>query len=178
MWMKQYVVVNIGVDARTTIKNLVKMLTAVCEGTIFLFLGMSVLANSYHWDVWFIVCTIMCCLVFRAIGVFLQTTLLNRFRSQPFQFRDQVRWWIDFDKNYSFLQIIMAYGGLRGAVAYGLVVSLPTTGFLAIPLETKKLFVTTIEIVVLFTVFVQVGSNTKMWPFKIFLHRGRQSSHW
>jgi NhaP-type Na+/H+ or K+/H+ antiporter len=47
----------------------------------------------------------------------------------------------------------MAYGGLRGAVAYGLVVSLPTDH---IPLETKKLFVTTIEMVVLFTVFVQV----------------------
>jgi NhaP-type Na+/H+ or K+/H+ antiporter len=55
---------------------------------------------------------------------------------------------------YSFIdQVIMSYGGLRGAVAYGLVMSLPTEH---IPIETKKMFVTTIEMTVLFTVFVQV----------------------
>ena len=47
-------------------------------------------------------------------------------------------------------QFVMSYGGLRGAIAYGLVMSLPDT------IESKDTFVTATIIVIYFTIFVQV----------------------
>ena len=48
-------------------------------------------------------------------------------------------------------QFIMAYGGLRGAIAFSLVVLLKEDLF-----PNKKLFMTTTIVVIYFTVFVQV----------------------
>lgn len=48
-------------------------------------------------------------------------------------------------------QFITAYGGLRGAVAFSLVNMLDEA------LEPRRIFVTTTLVVILFTIFVQVG---------------------
>lgn len=47
-------------------------------------------------------------------------------------------------------QFIIAYGGLRGAICFSLV-------FLIDDFPKKRLFITTTIVVILFTVFVQVG---------------------
>lgn len=47
-------------------------------------------------------------------------------------------------------QFVMAYGGIRGAVCYGLVMSLDTD---VVP--CRNMLTTTVIVVVLFTVFVQ-----------------------
>jgi NhaP-type Na+/H+ or K+/H+ antiporter len=44
----------------------------------------------------------------------------------------------------------MAYGGLRGAMAFGLVMSIPNT------IESKNMFITTTIAIIYFTVFLQV----------------------
>ena len=49
-------------------------------------------------------------------------------------------------------QFIMAYGGLRGAIAFSLVTLLDKDTF-----PNKRLFLTTTIVVVYFTVFVQVS---------------------
>jgi NhaP-type Na+/H+ or K+/H+ antiporter len=49
-------------------------------------------------------------------------------------------------------QFVMSYGGLRGAIAYGLVESLPES-------PTKGTFLTASIAIILFTVFVQVFNN-------------------
>lgn len=55
-----------------------------------------------------------------------------------------------FEQNLSQDQFIMAYGGLRGAVCYGLVMSLPDE------MKIKKMLVTTTIFVVAFTTVIQV----------------------
>ncbi len=72
------------------------------------------------------------------IGVFVLTWILNKFRLVPVEFIDQV---------------IMSYGGLRGAVAYGLATMLDEN-----KIKEKNLMVCTTLVVVYFTVIIQVTS--------------------
>lgn len=69
-------------------------------------------------------------------GVFFLTWILNQNRLVPLEFIDQV---------------VMGYGGLRGAVAYGLVVSLDEKKY-----KEKNLMISTTLLVVYFTVILQV----------------------
>lgn len=70
------------------------------------------------------------------VGVVLQTWILNRYRMVQLEIIDQV---------------VMSYGGLRGAVAFALVVLLDEN-----KVKEKNLFVSTTLIVIFFTVIVQV----------------------
>ncbi|XP_032710106.1 sodium/hydrogen exchanger 5 isoform X2 [Lontra canadensis] len=70
-----------------------------------------------------------------AVGVVLQTWVLNQFRLVPLDKIDQV---------------VMSYGGLRGAVAFALVILLDRT-----KVPAKDYFVATTIVVVFFTVIVQ-----------------------
>lgn len=73
----------------------------------------------------------------RPAGVVLQTWVLNRYRMVQLEIIDQV---------------VMSYGGLRGAVAFALVVLLDEK-----KVKERDLFVSTTIIVVFFTVIFQVG---------------------
>lgn len=72
-------------------------------------------------------------------GVVLQTWVLNRYRMVQLEAIDQV---------------VMSYGGLRGAVAFALVVLLDEK-----KVKEKNLFVSTTIIVIYFTVIFQVASS-------------------
>ncbi|XP_057348611.1 sodium/hydrogen exchanger 5 isoform X5 [Manis pentadactyla] len=71
----------------------------------------------------------------KGVGVVLQTWVLNQFRLVPLDKIDQV---------------VMSYGGLRGAVAFALVILLDRT-----KVPAKDYFVATTIVVVFFTVIVQ-----------------------
>lgn len=82
----------------------------------------------------FTLCVLTC--VFFPSGVFFLTWLLNKKRLVPIELIDQV---------------VMAYGGLRGAVAYGLAVMLDDN-----KIAEKNLMISTTLIVIYFTVILQV----------------------
>lgn len=75
-------------------------------------------------------CAVMC------TGVFLLTWLTNRLRVKKINIQEQ---------------FIMAYGGLRGAIAFSMVEMLD-----ADIVGSRAMFVTTTLIVIIFTVFIQV----------------------
>ncbi|VDD88441.1 unnamed protein product, partial [Enterobius vermicularis] len=134
MAMKQYVKGNISHTAITSVKYFTKMLAQICETVIFMFLGLSTISSHHHWDFAFIALTIIFCMIYRSIGVIIQCAILNRFRKRQFSAVDQ---------------FVMAYGGLRGAIAFGLVVSMPEQ------IQAKSMFTTACIAVIYFTVFLQ-----------------------
>ncbi|XP_072461411.1 sodium/hydrogen exchanger 3 isoform X3 [Notamacropus eugenii] len=133
---QKYVKANISEQSATTVRYTMKMLASGAETIIFMFLGISAVDPSiWTWNTAFILLTLVFISVYRAIGVVLQTWLLNRYRMVQLEIIDQV---------------VMSYGGLRGAVAYALVVLLDEK-----KVKAKNLFVSTTIIVVFFTVIFQ-----------------------
>ncbi|XP_036130330.1 sodium/hydrogen exchanger 5 isoform X2 [Molossus molossus] len=133
---KKYVEANISQKSRTTVKYTMKTLASCAETIIFMLLGISVVDSSkWAWDSGLVLGTLFFILFFRALGVVLQTWVLNQFRLVPLDKIDQV---------------VMSYGGLRGAVAFALVILLDKT-----KVPAKDYFVATTIVVVFFTVIVQ-----------------------
>ncbi|KAK8762921.1 hypothetical protein V5799_034468, partial [Amblyomma americanum] len=137
----QYAMGNISRKSYTTVKYFTKMLSAVSDTVIFIFLGI-VLVNKRHvWNTGFVVWSAALCLVYRFITVFGLTYLVNLLgRVKKINLEEQ---------------FIMAYGGLRGAVAFSLVIMLSACKF-----PNYEMFVTTTLVIVLFTVFIQ-GASVK-----------------
>ncbi|XP_043937321.1 sodium/hydrogen exchanger 5 [Protopterus annectens] len=133
---KKYVEANISQKSRTTVKYTMKTLASSAETIIFILLGLSAVDTSkWTWDTALVLCTLLFIFVFRALGVMLQTWVLNQFRLIPLDKIDQV---------------VMSYGGLRGAVAFALVILLNES-----KVKAKDYFVSTTIIVVFFTVVFQ-----------------------
>ncbi|EHH60472.1 Na(+)/H(+) exchanger 5 [Macaca fascicularis] len=133
---KKYVEANISHKSRTTVKYTMKTLASCAETVIFMLLGISAVDSSkWAWDSGLVLGTLIFILFFRALGVVLQTWVLNQFRLVPLDKIDQV---------------VMSYGGLRGAVAFALVILLDRT-----KVPAKDYFVATTIVVVFFTVIVQ-----------------------
>ncbi|XP_060667035.1 sodium/hydrogen exchanger 3 isoform X17 [Drosophila nasuta] len=133
--MKNYVESNISQKSHTTVKYALKMLSSSAETIIFMFLGVATVNNMHVWNTWFVVLTIAFCSVFRVIGVILLSAIANRFRLHKLSRVDQ---------------FVMSYGGLRGAVAFALVLLVDER-----VVKHKNMFVTTTIAVIYFTVFLQ-----------------------
>ncbi|XP_071631037.1 probable Na(+)/H(+) antiporter nhx-3 isoform X3 [Temnothorax longispinosus] len=133
--MKNYVEANISHKSHTTVKYTMKMLSSSSETIIFMFLGVATVNNAHNWNTWFVVMTIVFCSVYRVLGVIVLSALANQFRLHK------------LDKVEKF---VMSYGGLRGAVAFALVLLIDPKH---VPLQ--PMFVTTTIAVIYFTVFIQ-----------------------
>ncbi|KAL0984767.1 hypothetical protein UPYG_G00146650 [Umbra pygmaea] len=133
--MRPYVEANISHKSHTTIKYFLKMWSSVSETLIFIFLGVATVAGPHAWNWTFVSVTIILCLVSRVIGVVSLTFIINKFRIIKLTNKDQ---------------FIIAYGGLRGAIAFSLGYLLDNDHF---PMRT--MFLTAIITEIFFTVFVQ-----------------------
>ena len=134
---KRYAFVNISKENLTTVKESVKTLAKISDLIIFLFLGIVTVCNdNLIWHTGFSLWTCILCFVIRFIGVFFLSAALNLIRVKKISLREQV---------------IIGYGGLRGAVGFSLAIILTQKE----EDEITKIFLTTTLFMVYFTVFVQ-----------------------
>ncbi|XP_035532592.1 sodium/hydrogen exchanger 2 [Morone saxatilis] len=132
--MKYYVEENVSQRSCTTIRHVVKMLGSISETLIFFFLGVVTITTEHEWNWGYIMFTLLFAFIWRGLGVLVLTQIINPFRTIPFNLKDQFG---------------LAYGGLRGAISFALVFTLPDN------IGRKQLFVTATIAVILFTVFLQ-----------------------
>ncbi|CAI2731455.1 unnamed protein product [Schistosoma spindalis] len=138
---------NIGEKYVKSVHLITRMLAEVSEGVIFLFLGIQVISYKLEWHTGFILWGLILCLLSRAIIVFIITAIVNYVN-------------IDETKITIEQQIILIYGGLRGAVAFALSVLIPDDLFPINSLYHKNVIVTTTLFIILFTVGF-MGLTTK-----------------
>lgn len=171
MCCQKYINANMDERSVITVKYAMKVLANGSETIIFVFLGISAVDKTiWVWNTGFILLTLLFIFIYRFIGevlsrcrgrtppacsrltvlvgcdstgVFALTWILNKYRLVPLEFIDQV---------------IMSYGGLRGAVAYGLAAILDEG-----KVKEKNLMVCTTLIVVYFTVILQVSTSVLFW---------------
>lgn len=161
--MKNYVAQNVSPTSLTTVKCGLKVLSNGSESVIFVFLGISTVNDYHEWNTAFILLTILFCTVYRALG---------KGFIDPLNFFLNTLFWSDFYlvaanvgvvllteiANYFRLhqlnrveKFIMSYGGLRGAIAFALVLLIDPNR-----IPRQPLFATATISVVFFTVFIQV----------------------
>ncbi|XP_068575532.1 sodium/hydrogen exchanger 2-like [Cebidichthys violaceus] len=132
--MKYYVEENVSQRSCTTIRHVVKMMATISETLIFFFLGVVTVTTEHEWNWAYILFTLLFAFIWRGIGILVLTQIINPFRTIPLNFKDQFG---------------LAYGGLRGAICFALVFTLPDN------INRKNLFVTASVAVIIFTVFIQ-----------------------
>nr|CAH0113288.1 unnamed protein product [Daphnia galeata] len=151
--MKNYVAENVSTTSLTTVKCGLKVLSNGSESIIFMFLGISTVNDYHEWNTAFIILTIFFCTIYRALGVILLTEIANYFRLHQLNRVEK---------------FVMSYGGLRGAIAFALVLLIDPNR-----IPRQPLFVTATISVVFFTVFVQ---GITMKPLVEFLKVKREEN--
>ncbi|XP_072304370.1 sodium/hydrogen exchanger 2-like [Eucyclogobius newberryi] len=132
--MKYYVEENVSQRSCTTIRHVVKVLASISETLIFFFLGVVTITTEHEWNWAYILFTLLFAFIWRGLGILVLTQIINPFRTIHFNLKDQFG---------------MAYSGLRGAVCFALVFTLPDT------INRRNLFVTASISIIIFTVFIQ-----------------------
>jgi len=135
--VKRYGFQNLSKKSYTTVKYAIKTLASVSDCIIFIFLGLELIQESHYLHPGFIIATILLCLLFRFISVFMFGFLVNIFRMDKIEMKEQ---------------FIMAYGGLRGAVGFSLAVVIEHDVWY------RELFISAALVMVFFTVFLQGGT--------------------
>uniref|UniRef100_A0A7E4VMS8 Sodium/hydrogen exchanger n=1 Tax=Panagrellus redivivus TaxID=6233 RepID=A0A7E4VMS8_PANRE len=135
IFMKPYTNVNLTAESKSLVNFLMKSISSCAESYIFMFLGISVYQVISNTDITFCIANVVLCIVARFISVFFLSFFLNM---------------IDKEKLSIVDQFVMAYGGLRGAVCFGLVMALDSVQF-----PCKQYFASASIVVIVFTIFMQ-----------------------
>ncbi|CAH8604387.1 unnamed protein product [Heterobilharzia americana] len=130
---------NLDRHSITMVRNLTKVVSEMSESVIFLFLGIEVVSTKLVWHTGYILWALVWCLIARAVVVFGITAAVNL---SPYS-----RTRISFTQ-----QIVLIYGGLRGAVAFSLAVLILPSKLGPNGVYNRELIVTTTLFIILFTV--------------------------
>lgn len=145
---------NIDSSQRTILRGVIKQMAEVSESFIFLLIGIQLFSSEIKWHTGFCLWGLVSCLVARTIIVILLSWLINRFNVNN----------VEISKRQ---QVIIIYGGLRGAVALCLAVLVESDELGKQGVAVRRMIVTT----TLFIILVTVGlMGTTIKPLVNFFH--------
>jgi len=159
--MSHYTHFNLSPITQITMQQTFRTLAFIAETLVFAYLGMAIFSFKHIIKGALVVWSIILCLLGRACNIFPLAILLNYFREHKITKK---------------MMFIMWFSGLRGAIAYALVLHLELGE------ETHQVLVTTTLIIILFTVLILGGSTMPIMkllqaekPSKLRRKRRRQS---
>lgn len=139
----EYSQLNITNQSYVTIKYITRNLSAIADVIIFFFLGQVLVRETHEWSTSFTILALTLCIIVRFITIYLLTFIANYWFHRVHLINLQE-------------QVVMAYGGLRGAIAFSLSISIDKN-----QTQYSSIFVSSTLFIILFTVFV-LGSTTKL----------------
>ncbi|KAG2382761.1 hypothetical protein C9374_004728 [Naegleria lovaniensis] len=140
--LSNYLGLNMTEKNQETASTVLKLFSLMLEAMIFLYIGVSIVAIPLHWDGFFILFALVFTILFRYVIIFGLTGIYNLVETVRKTNRTVSI------KN----QFIIAYGGLRGAIAFALIFVIPSNEVF------KRSFLSAILVIILFTVFVMGGT--------------------
>ncbi|KAK2162258.1 hypothetical protein LSH36_101g05046 [Paralvinella palmiformis] len=140
MTMRKYVKANMSKKSHTTTRYFLKLLASIGETVTFIYLGIVTVISIHQWNSSFCLLTLVFCLVLRVGVLLILTVVINCGRLPKLTLVDQ---------------FVLSYGGLRGTIAFSLLLSLDEDLF-----PMKRMYFTATVLVILFTNFI-MGSTIK-----------------
>ncbi|KER32236.1 hypothetical protein T265_01668 [Opisthorchis viverrini] len=155
---------NLDSKSVTLVHKLTKLVAEVSESVIFLFLGVEVLSDNLEWHAGFMLWSLVLCLVARAIVVFSITAIVNAVN-------------VDNTNISITKQLVLVYGGLRGAVAFSLAVLVTPEHLGDHGAYSRRVMITATLFIILFTVgFMGMTLKPLVKLLKIRMQAKRQLS--
>ncbi|TPP67779.1 Sodium/hydrogen exchanger [Fasciola gigantica] len=130
---------NLSCGSVVVVRKVTKVTAEISESVIFLFIGLEVLAPTLVWHTGFILWALFACLVARSVVVLLLTFVINRLPHTLVH--------ISVTQ-----QILLIYGGLRGAVCLCLAILVKPQYFRIDGGYKRELLITTALFIILFTI--------------------------
>ncbi|GAA55431.1 Sodium/hydrogen exchanger 3 [Clonorchis sinensis] len=155
---------NLDGKSVTLVHKLTKLVAEVSESVIFLFLGVEVLSDNLEWHAGFMLWSLVLCLAARAIVVFSITAIVNAVN-------------VDNTNISITKQLVLVYGGLRGAVAFSLAVLVTPEHLGDHGTYSRRVMITATLFIILFTVgFMGMTLKPLVKLLKIRMQAKRQLS--
>jgi len=145
--MAHYAYKNLSGEAQHASRAIFEALAFLFETFIFIYLGMALFAFQQAWDPVLIILMLPILLISRACNIFPLSFLVNLGRKHH-------------HKVPANQQIMLWFGGLRGAMAFALSISVPTRA----PFDSH-VFLTTTLVIAIFTIFVFGGLTVPLLKY-------------
>lgn len=142
--MAHYAYKNLSGEAQHSSRSIFEAMAFLFETFIFIYLGMALFTFEHAWDPVLIVLMLPILLISRATNIFPLAFAVNLKRKSH-------------HKVTMAQQIMLWFGGLRGAMAFALSIAVPTSA----PFDSK-VFLTTTLVLAIFSIFVFGGLTIPM----------------
>ncbi|KAK3744475.1 hypothetical protein QZH41_012878 [Actinostola sp. cb2023] len=142
--MSHYTHFNLSPMTQITVQQIFRTAAFMAETCVFAYLGMAIFSFQHQLKPAFVIWSIILCLTGRALNIFPLSALVNQFRD------------VKIDRK---TQCVMWFSGLRGAVAFALVLHLRMDD------EKRHVLITSTLIIVLFTILCLGGSTLPLLKF-------------
>lgn len=136
--MSHYTHFNLSPMTQITVQSIFRTTAFMAETCVFAYLGMAIFSFKHQFRPAFVIWTIILCLLGRAVNIYPLSSLVNQFRDVKISRKTQ---------------FIMWFSGLRGAVAFALVLHLQLDD------EKRHVLITSTLIIIMFTILCLGGST-------------------